>query len=477
MLSEKLKGYVKRLSQLSVRQFLTNSESIRPNDVFVCREGAAHDSHGYIESAVANGAIAIIATKPVQASVPVFVTESYYQSLSLIKAVYQYPHHHIRHLGVTGTNGKTTVAHGLNQILNQSVSSAYIGTLGVEFGDKKWELANTTPDGVTLLNLFNEMVESEVQCSVMELSSHALVQDRAGFVPLEVGIVTNIGRDHLDYHRTLDGYVQAKLQIIDRIKPNGFAVINLDDAHAHVAMERAKYRVQTLTFSINNPEADLCINDMQVGRFGARFTLNYRGQSKLVRSRMPFRFNVENSLAMAASLLALGWSFSKVAQSLEYVVPPDGRSKYFTLNNGVVALVDYAHNFDGLNALYNDIESAPSERVITVVGVTGDRIRDAAEIGKLCAHHSDVVVFTSDNPLGEMQEDIFRALTSQVGDTLCYEISDRQEAISLAKQLSRKGDLILVCGKGTETHQHITTNKVGRQKYIGDVAALCLEEA
>ncbi|MGF1753544.1 UDP-N-acetylmuramoyl-L-alanyl-D-glutamate--2,6-diaminopimelate ligase [Vibrio makurazakiensis] len=477
MLNEKLKGYLEKLSQLSVRRFLTNSEEITPNDVFVCREGMAHDSHGYVDSAIKNGAIAVIATKPVNAPVPVFITDSYYQSLSLIKAFYLYPHHKIRHLGVTGTNGKTTVAYGLNQILNQSISSAYIGTLGAEFSGQKSILGNTTPDSVTLLNLFSDMVKQHVQCNVMELSSHALAQDRAGFVPLEVGVVTNIGRDHLDYHRTLDGYVQAKLQILDRIKPNGFAIINLDDAHAQVAIERSKYRVQTLTFSIENSEADVYATEVKVSRIGAEFTLNFRGSSKTIRSKMPFLFNVENSLAMASSLLALGWSFLKVAVALESVVCPEGRANYLTLKSGAVALVDYAHNYDGLQALYQGLTSPVSEKVITVVGVTGDRIQDAAEIGRLCAEHSDVVMFTSDNPLGEMQEDIFRALTSQVGDTLCYEISDRQEAIRLAKQLSRKGDLILVCGKGTETHQHITTNKVGRQSYMGDIAALSLEDA
>ena len=476
MLSDKLKGFLKQLGALSIRRFSTNSEHIESQDVFVCREGAAHDSHRYIESAIANGAVAIIATKPVSASVPVLVTGSHYQSLLLIKAFYRYPHKKINHIGITGTNGKTTVAHGLNQILKHKQRSAYIGTLGVEFAGKKQELSNTTPDGVTLLNLFKDMAEAQVTDNVMELSSHALVQDRAGFVPLSVGVITNIGRDHLDYHRTVDGYVQAKLQILDRIQPNGFAVINLDDAHANVAIERASSRVNVVTFSMHNPEADIYVEQLKVEQFGATFMLNNQGRKEPVFSQLPFQFNVENALAMAATLLTLKWSLSDIANALNGVVAPDGRSKYLSLDNGALALVDYAHNFDGLSALYQGIHSQLAKRVITVVGVTGDRIRDAADIGKLCATHSDVVIFTSDNPLGEMQEDIFRALTSQVSSTLCYEISDRHEAIQVAKQLSRSGDLILVCGKGSETHQYITTNQVGRQCYIGDVAALTLED-
>ncbi|MFA0158749.1 Mur ligase family protein [Vibrio sp. 10N.261.46.A3] len=476
MLSETLKSFLKQLGALSIRRFSTNSEHVQCQDVFVCREGTSHDSHRYIESAITNGAVAIIATKPISASVPVFVTGSYYQSLLLIKAFYQYPHKKIRHIGITGTNGKTTVAHGLNQVLKTNRQSAYIGTLGVEYAGNKQELSNTTPDSVTLLNLFKDMADAQVTDNVMELSSHALVQDRAGFVPLSVGVITNIGRDHLDYHKTLDGYVQAKLQILDRIQPTGTAVINLDDPHANVAIERASSRVNVLTFSMNNSDADLYVEDLNVEPFGATFSLNNQGNKERVFSQLPFLFNVENTLAMAATLLALNWSLADIANALNSVVAPDGRSKYLSLDNGALALVDYAHNFDGLSALYQGIQSQSAKRVITVVGVTGDRIRDAADIGKLCATHSDVVIFTSDNPLGEMQEDIFRALTSQVSPTLCYEISDRYEAIQLAKQLSRGGDLILVCGKGSETHQYITTNQVGRQRYIGDVAALTLEE-
>lgn len=474
MLSDKLKGLLKQLSGLSVKCFSTNSEYIEERGVFVCREGATHDSHRYIESAVANGAVAIIASRPVAATVPVLVTESYYQSLLLIKAFYRYPHKKINHIGITGTNGKTTVAHGLNQILKTKLNSAYIGTLGVEFSGKKQELPNTTPDSVTLLNLFKNMADAQVTNNVMELSSHALVQDRVGFVTLSVGVITNIGHDHLDYHRTVDGYVQAKLQILDRIQPNGHAVINLDDAHANVAIERASSRVNVLTFSMHNSDADLYIEQLNVEQFGANFVLHNQGNKEPVFSKLPFQFNVENALAMAATLLALKWSLSDIASALNGVVAPDGRSKYLTLNTGALALVDYAHNYDGLKALYKGIHSQEVKRVITVVGVTGDRIREAADIGKLCANHSDVVVFTSDNPLGEMQEDIFRALTSQINDTLCYEISDRYEAILVAKQLSREGDLILVCGKGTETHQYVTTNHLGRQSYVGDVAALTL---
>ncbi|MGY3572094.1 Mur ligase family protein [Vibrio paucivorans] len=475
MSNKKLEQCLDLLLELPIQTFSTNSEWVAQNHVFVCREGAVHDSHGYVTHAIENGAIAIIATKPVQATVPVIVTDSYYQSVSLIKAYYRFPHHQLKHIGITGTNGKTTIAYGLQQILMCQCKSSYIGTLGVKYAEKFEPLDNTTPDAVTLLSLFDDMVNAGVQLNVMELSSHALAQDRAGFVPLQVGVISNIGRDHLDYHRTIDGYVQAKLQLIDRIKPGGTLVVNLDDPHAGVAIERAKLRNSVMTFSIGNHEADVVADEVQATQFGNQFTMYYQGEHTVVDSQMPFRFNVENQLAMASVLLSQGWRLNAVAAALSRLTPINGRSQFISLDNRATALVDYAHNYDGLQALFQGIDVRQWGKVITVIGVTGDRIREAAQIGQLCAEHSDVVIFTSDNPLGEMQEDIFRALTSRVGDTPYYEVSDRLEAIQLAKQLSRSHDLLLLCGKGHELHQHVTANKIGRQSYIGDRAAVSSE--
>ncbi|EAS44050.1 UDP-N-acetylmuramoyl-L-alanyl-D-glutamate--2,6-diaminopimelate ligase [Photobacterium profundum] len=467
------------LEQLPIRQFVINSEWVQPNDVFICREGASHDSHSYVDQAIKNGAIAVIANRTLHLDIPVIVTESHYQSLAVVKAVYDHPHQKMNHIGVTGTNGKTTVAHCLNQMLNQSSTSAYIGTLGVQYADVIMALSNTTPDGVTLLNIFRDMVECGVKHNVMELSSHALAQDRAGFLDLEVGIITNIGRDHLDYHRTKDAYVQAKLQIIDRIKPGGYAVINMDDPHAPAMFARCHGRVKTVSFSIHykdthNQDADFVAKEIVSNQFGCSFSLCYRGKQRLVCSQMPFLFNVENMLAMACALHAQGWTLDQIASGLTTIIPPDGRAQFQTLNNGATGLVDYAHNLDGLARLFSDIPNQTFRHTLTVVGVTGDRIQDAAAIGELCARYSDLVVFTMDNPLGIDQADIFRALTSRIESvsTPVFTIADRSEAISLAKQMSQKGDLIVVCGKGSETSQLISVNKQGLQDYIGDMPVL-----
>ncbi|MEI8628767.1 Mur ligase family protein [Vibrio sp. M60_M70] len=472
MLSNVISNQLETLRSLGVRQFKTNSADVIPGDAFVCRQGITLDGHDYAMKAIEKGACAIIANKPMQLNVPIIITESYYQSLALIKAYFNHPHKDITHIGVTGTNGKTTVSHCLNQALNIDNRSAYIGTLGAKLIDVDLPLNNTTPDGVTLLNIFNDMRCNGIDFNVMELSSHALIQDRAGFVSLKVGVITNIGQDHLDFHRTKDGYVQAKLQLIDRIQCNGTLVLNLDDPHSLAAMERASGRVNVFSFSLKNPMADLVASEIRTTEFGMRFNLSFAKKSVEVNSNMPFLYNVENALAVAGTLLTLGWDLKGVSTALSKIVMPEGRAQFVSLEDGRKGLIDYAHNSDGIKALLSSVQSIVKNRLIVVVGVTGDRIQQAANIGEICAEYADSIIFTSDNPMGVVQSDIFRALSSKVGHKPHFEINDRVEAIKLAKQLSGEGDLILLCGKGGETFQYINNGKWQKQNYIGDLAAL-----
>ncbi|WP_434763151.1 UDP-N-acetylmuramoyl-L-alanyl-D-glutamate--2,6-diaminopimelate ligase [Vibrio fortis] len=465
------------LQSLPVRQFKTNSAEVESGDVFVCRQGISLDGHDFVVRAVNQGACAIIVNRPLQASVPVIVTDSYYQSLALIKAYYEHPHKAVSHIGVTGTNGKTTVSHCLNQILNLESRSAYIGTLGAQLVEEQVPLTNTTPDGVTLLNIFQQMRMQDTEFNVMELSSHALAQDRAGFVSLQVGVITNIGEDHLDFHRTKDSYIHAKLQLVDRIQSKGTLVVNLDDPHALAAIERVSEGIEVVTFSKAGQKADVVASNITSFERGMRFTLTAAGENVDVRSPMPFLYNVENALAIASTLYALGWSLVKIAQGIERIEMPEGRAQFVELPNDCKGLVDYAHNSDGLKALLEAVQDYVERRLIVVVGVTGDRLQQASEMGAICAKYADLIVFTSDNPMGVIQGEIFQALRSQVGSTPHFEISDRREAIKLAKKMSEGGDLVVVCGKGSETFQYLSDGKDQKQSYIGDLAALRIAEA
>lgn len=290
-------------------------------------------------------------------------------------------------------------------------------------------------------------------------------------------MITNIGEDHLDFHRTKDGYVQAKLQLVDRIQSGGTLIVNLDDPHALAAIERASKGVNIFSFSTQNPLADLIATRIETSPRGMRFSLSNGKECIEVNSPMPFSYNVENALAIASVLSILGWDLSRVATAIEGLQMPEGRAQFVGLSNGSIGLVDYAHNSHGLNALLQAVREHAKRRLIVVVGVTGDRIQQAGDIGAMCARYAELVIFTSDNPMGVVQSELFRVLRSRVGSTPYFEISDRAEAIKLAKQLSEKDDLIVVCGKGNETFQYISDGKAQRHHYVGDLAALTQVEA
>ena len=463
------------LASLPVKEFKTHSQKVNPGDVFVCRQGLTWDSHLSAQDAVERGACGVIANRPLELPVPCMVTPSHSTSVSLINQYYAYPQDQIKHIGVTGTNGKTTVAFCLNQLLNLTGKSAYTGTLGSSFDDVYYPLDNTTPDAITLLNLFHAMEKCGVSHHVMEVSSHALSQDRVTHIDFDIVIITNIGSDHLDYHKHREDYIQAKLRLIDRLKPGGVAIVNLDDEQSLSVIERCRSRCEVISFSCVDEGADLYASKVLSTCSGSQFTLNYQGIEYQVVSSLPFRFNVENSLAIIASMLGLGMPINELLALFESMLPAPGRSEVYPLSNGATVILDYAHNYDSLSNLYRNVLEHKTGKVVTVIGVTGERLADAADIGELCFEHSDQLILTTDNPLGVNQEDLFKALTSKLPlssnqPSACIE--DRQLAIKVAIAELQSGDVLLLCGKGHEKYQYITSNKNEAKPYVGDLEAV-----
>ncbi|TDR74781.1 Mur ligase family protein [Photobacterium lutimaris] len=469
--------FLTTLAAMPVKEFKTHSQKVNPGDVFVCRQGLTWDSHLSAEDAVERGACGVIANRSLDLSVPCIVTPSHSTSVSLINQYYAYPQDKIKHIGVTGTNGKTTVAYCLNQLLNLIGKSAYTGTLGSSFDNVYYPLDNTTPDAITLLNLFHAMEKSDVSHHVMEVSSHALSQDRVTHIDFDTVIITNIGSDHLDYHKHREDYIQAKLRLIDRLKPGGVAIVNLDDEQALSVIERCRSRCKVITFSCTDDQADLYVSQIHSTCSGSEFSLEYQGTEYQVVSKLPFRFNIENSLAVIASMLALGLVISEVLALFGDMQPAPGRSEVYPLSNGATAILDYAHNFDSLSNLYRNVREHNTGKVVTVIGVTGERLADAPEIGQLCFNQSDRLVLTTDNPLGVSQDALFDALTrhlpSETDQTVIC-IKDRSEGIKEAIADLRSGDVLLLCGKGHEKYQYISKNKNEADPYLGDMDALIL---
>ena len=471
-----LQSTIDSLRKLPLTCFQADSRKITPGDIFVCSQGLHHDSHQFVEEAVSRGAIGLIATRPVNTGLPCFVMPGHAMTVSLISQYYDYPQRQMFNIGVTGTNGKTTVAYSLYKILENFKPSAYTGTLGCKLKGYQDDLVNTTPDAITLLNLTRHMVDNGVQHHVMEVSSHALDQDRVSCMDYDIAVFTNLGEDHIDYHGSRDEYLQAKLRLADRLRPGGTAIVNLDDPMAMAIIDRCQPRSGILTFSTCNPKADLCASHIQASCQGSDFYLHYQSKTYTVHTPLPFQFNVENSLAVTASLLAMGYAPEQVISHLHQLPAVPGRAEVITLTNGATAIVDYAHNQDALNSLIRHVRQHTSGRVITVMGVTGDRLEDAEDIGKTCSELSDHCFFTTDSPMGQDPDRLLWAMKNRAVKSKITLERDRETAITRAlEKLSHHptgDDVLLVCGKGPETWQYVSADKSKSEPYSGDKAVI-----
>ena len=463
---------VDSLRNLPLNYFETDSRKVLPGNIFVCSQGLSHDSHNFASEAVSRGAIGIIATRPVVSDVPCFVVPAKAMAVSLVSQYYHYPQRQIFNVGVTGTNGKTTVAYSLYQLLNDQGQAAYTGTLGCEFADQKNELVNTTPDTFSLLNLMQNMVRAGVTQHIMEVSSHALDQDRVSCIDYDIIVFTNLGEDHLDYHGSREEYLQSKLRLADRLKPGGIAVINLDDPMAMAIIDRCQSKAQIITFSTKNTGADLYANRIKSSCRGSVFQLNYQGKSYTTRTPLPFVFNIENSLAVLAVLMATGKQPDQATALLQQLQPVPGRGEVISLSNGATAIVDYAHNNDALQSLIQHVRQISTGNIYTVMGVTGDRLADAETIGQQCSELSDHAFFTTDNPMGLNPNVILTAMRHKASHEKVTIEKDRAKAIGRAmatiSSTGNSDDVLLVCGKGPETWQYTSVDKQQYHPYEGD---------
>lgn len=474
MPTDHFNSLLKQLRALPVRYFQTDSRNIQPGDVFVARIGQTDDSRLYAEASVQAGAIAIISNAPVETTVPNIVTPSFAASCSLISQFYQHPQDRLFHIGITGTNGKTTVAKGIQQLLNPTHPTGYTGTLGNDYRHIENALVNTTPDLVTLLNLCHDMVQAGITHHVMEVSSHALDQERVSMLDFDAIVITNLGEDHLDYHRTVDNYQQAKLRLIDRLKPNGVAIINGDDPLASVMIARARSKGRIITFSKAHRKADINASVLHSDLGGTEFTLNTQGKTFHAKTPLPFMYNLENSLAMLATVSVILKDMGEAIERLKNLPHIAGRSEVLALSDHRWAVVDYAHNQESLTHLLSNLRKYVHGRIFTVFGVTGDRIEDATAISAAACELSDYCIFTLDNPLGVEPDTIFQHMKAGAGDTPFEIISERETAIKAALNKLQPGDVLACCGKGPETWQYLSADKTCPDFYMSDLSAIQL---
>jgi UDP-N-acetylmuramoyl-L-alanyl-D-glutamate--2,6-diaminopimelate ligase len=441
-----------------------DSRQVRVGALFCAWKGTSNDSHQYVRQVFEAGAAATV-VEVCQDDIPtpqLCVTDGRLGAAYAAAEFFGDPWQRMTLVGITGTNGKTTTAAMLRHLLSLDGPAAYIGTLGAIGADGEVVPGTeglTTPGPVEAARWLRHFLDQGVERVAMEVSSHALDQARMAAARFDAAVFTNLTRDHLDYHETMEAYREAKLRLLHLLKPTGAAVLNADDsAWRDVASPIGR----TVRFGVERAgEADVAAEGMHVGAGGMQFTLRTPDGAAPVALPIFGGFNVSNAVAAAAVLWSLGWEVGRIAQALGTLPQVPGRLERIAgPPESATVLRDYAHTPDALERALEAVRPLVSGRLIVVFGAGGDR--DAgkrAEMGRIAAAHADMAIVTSDNPRTEDPERILDGIESGMGSAPRLRISDRREAIRTALTEGRADDLVLLAGKGHETYQIIGTEK------------------
>jgi UDP-N-acetylmuramoyl-L-alanyl-D-glutamate--2,6-diaminopimelate ligase len=446
-------------THMAISSVAFDSRQVKKDSLFVATRGTAVDGHDFIQKAIEAGAVAVLCeefpAKKEESVSYIRVADSSFALGIIACNFYDNPSGKLKLVGVTGTNGKTTsVTLLFNLFKSMGYSVGLLSTVQNKINNTVIPSTHTTPDALALNSLLNDMVEQGCEFVFMEVSSHSVVQNRIAGISFAGAVFTNITHDHLDYHKTFDEYIKAKKRFFDQLPATAFALVNRDDKNGLVMMQNTKARKHT--YALQNIADFKCrIIENQLNGL----LLNIDNQELWVK--LIGTFNAYNVLAVYATAILLKQDKTNVLTSLSNLNSVEGRFQYVKSQNGVIGIVDYAHTPDALKNVLetiNDIRTG-NEQVITLVGCGGDR--DSAKrpvMAAIACEYSNKVILTSDNPRSEDPEEILNQMQKGINpvDTKkTLRITDRKEAIRTACNLSNKGDIILIAGKGHEKYQEI----------------------
>ena len=439
---------------IDIREVRYDSRAVQPGDLFVAVRGFATDGHAYIGMALKKGAVAVVCEQAGKGIPAVIVPDARAALADIAGNRFDHPSRKLTMVGVTGTNGKTTTTTLIKHILEaEGHKVGLIGTNQNMIGDEVIPTERTTPESYELQALFARMAEAGCTHCVMEVSSHSLVLDRVRGVRFAVGAFTNLTQDHLDFHKTMEAYREAKAKLFT-ISDKG--VINLDDPVADKMLADAT--CPCLTFSADKDAADLSAKNIELGASGVSFVAATRDAIARVSLGIPGHFSVENALAALGVCVALGVPLENAARALGTAHGVKGRAEVVPTNTDYTVLIDYAHAPDGVSNILRTVRGFAKGRVIALFGCGGDRDRTKRPImSHLAAELSDYCIVTSDNPRTEQPETIIEDIVAGMKDAKVPVdvICDRRAAIYHALDIAQKDDVIVLMGKGHETYHEI----------------------
>ena len=445
------------ISDCEVTKLTDDSRKVEKGSLFVCVKGGSFDGHDFAAKALEIGAAAVVTDHDLSLKNQIIVDDTRRTYGELCASWFNHPERKMKLVGVTGTNGKTTMTNLIKEILTKSGHKVgLIGTIQNEIGDEVLHTENTTPLTYDFMSLLDQMVRKGCDCAVMEVSSFALVQHRIGPAHFKVAVFTNLTQDHLDYHNTMEEYYQAKKMLFTRCD---LAIVDIDDEYGHrlfdeISCDKYSYSIHT--------EADFFAENVAIQSDSTSYDFSQGGEKNPVTIAMPGIFNVANSMAAMAACMKLGVPAAKVIALMQTCKGVKGRCEVIPTGRDFTVICDYAHTPDALENILPSVKSYTEGRLICLFGCGGNRDKTKRpRMAAAAAKYADFLIVTSDNPRDEDPMDIIKdVLVGLEGSETPYEaFADRKEAIFYALKNARTGDVIVLAGKGHEDYQVLAKNE------------------
>ena len=444
-----------RGQDIDIKGISSDSKTAGGENLFIAVSGTAFDGHKFVNEAADKGCVAVVLEKDI--AIPdgiakIFVRDSRAAAPKIADNFFGRPAEKLKCVGITGTNGKTTISYLMDSIVSAAGHRAgVIGTISYRIGKRVIPATNTTPGPIDLYSFMSEMVRNSSDYLVMEVSSHALDQNRVGGIDFSAAIFTNLTGDHLDYFETLEGCFKAKSRLFETLNDAAHAVINIDDEWGKKLIKLTKGRVVTYGTKL---VADYLASDIRLSLNGTKFTINFPKGKLAVSSKLIGLHNVYNMAAAAACGMSLGFSAGEVKRGLENLKAVPGRLEPVNCGQPFKIFVDYAHTDDAMYNVLSALKPLISKKVIVVFGCGGDRDRTKRpRMGKVASEMADFVVVTSDNPRSEEPQAIADEIAAGITKKNYKVTLDRLRAIGEALSMAKEGDCVLIAGKGHEAYQ------------------------
>ena len=445
-----------------------DSRRVQKNFLFVALRGEKSDGHQFIDQAIEKGASVIVTEREEkQARATCLVVENSRTALAdLAVAFYDRPTRRLKMAAVTGTNGKTTTTFLIKHICEKAgLRCGLLGTVRYEIGDRVLPAVRTTPEALEVQELLAQMVNAGCKAATMEVSSHAIAQDRTRGLEWDVAVFTNLTQDHLDFHGTMENYFEAKTKLFtdlagQKTKRKPVAVINIDDRYGEQLIDRLEKKIAIVTYGVS-ARADFRASNYHPEFAGTSYQLDARGKSYLVRVPLIGRFNVANSMAALAAACSMGVGLREAILSLSRSPQVPGRLEAVPAKRQFQVFVDYAHTDDALLNVLKTLRELSPRRLIVVFGCGGDRDRQKRPLmGQVVDRNADFGIITSDNPRKEDPDAIIAEIEKGFRTSNYEKITDRAKAIARAIELAQPRDIVLIAGKGHEAYQEFADHTV-----------------